>query len=263
MAPLPRRTTLKLVTPFAQRISTLAEIISVFVMFALKAVKIPLTAVEIPLKAVRAPLAFVEFVSTPVKVALAAVEIPIFPRFMRFSSTCLVYRSSQSTAGGPKPQAESGAENPALSFAPPLVVAGTVPWCALGGSLWSFPMSVLPKTTIEQIQFCEAHWPVWNTAPTAIGLTTTLVNSFKTATQAARASFDAAQVAREASKAATTTLHGNTAIMREQAADLIRQIKAYAELQVNPATVYAARQVAHHDDDPARSPRPAGRRTST
>jgi hypothetical protein len=104
-------------------------------------------------------------------------------------------------------------------------------------------MSVLPETVIGQIEFCEAHWPVWNAAPAAIGLTGPQVVELKTATEAARLSFNAAIAARQASKAATTTQNANVGTMRGVAADLIRQIKAYAELQSNPAAVYAAAQI--------------------
>lgn len=113
-------------------------------------------------------------------------------------------------------------------------------------------MSVLPNSVIEQIEFCEAHWPVWNVAPTTIGLSGPLVLGLKSATEAARLSFNAAQTARQASRAATTTQNGNAAIMRANVADLIRQIKAYAELQSNPATVYAAAQIP-----PPAAPSPA------
>ncbi len=84
---------------------------------------------------------------------------------------------------------------------------------------------------------------MWNAAPTTVGLTAAQVASLKTATEAARLAFNNALAARQASKAATTTLNGNAGIMRGQVADLIRQIKAFAELQSNPASVYAAAQI--------------------
>ena len=104
-------------------------------------------------------------------------------------------------------------------------------------------MTILPQTVIEQIEFCEAHWPVWTPAAVSIGLAAPMVAAMKTATETARNSYNLAQAAREASKAATTTLNSNAAIMRGQVADLIRQIKAFAELQANPNTVYAAAQI--------------------
>lgn len=104
-------------------------------------------------------------------------------------------------------------------------------------------MAVLPENLIEQIQFCEAHAPVWAAAPAAIGLTAGQVTALNAATVAARKSYNDAQAAREASKAATVVQKTNGTTMRLQAADLIRQIKAYAELQANPGPVYAAAQI--------------------
>jgi hypothetical protein len=104
-------------------------------------------------------------------------------------------------------------------------------------------MSILPQALNDQIIFCEAHAPVWAAAPTTIGLTAAQCTALAAATSNARSSFNKAQNAREASKAATTTLHGDVTILRGQVSDLIRQIKAYAELQANPMTVYAAAQI--------------------
>lgn len=102
---------------------------------------------------------------------------------------------------------------------------------------------MLPPTKIEQIQFCEAHTPVWSTTPAAIGLTAAQVTALFNATEDARKSYNDAISARDASKAATTSSNADAAIMRDKAADLIRQIKAYAQLQANPAAVYAAAQI--------------------
>jgi hypothetical protein len=104
-------------------------------------------------------------------------------------------------------------------------------------------MSVLPVNLNDQIIFCEAHVPVWTAAPVTIGLTAAQCTALATATTNARKNFNDSQVAREASKAATTTLHSGVTIMKNQVSDLIRQIKAFAELQSNPATVYALAQI--------------------
>lgn len=104
-------------------------------------------------------------------------------------------------------------------------------------------MGVLPNGKSELLNFCEQHWPVWNSAPTTIGLTTTQVTTFKTLTEAARADFDSAQAARLASKAATTSLNGSVSDMRESAAMLIAEIKSFAEASSNPSAVYAAAQI--------------------
>ena len=104
-------------------------------------------------------------------------------------------------------------------------------------------MAVLPDTVIGQIQFCEAHAPVWATTPAAIGLTAAQVTALSSATTTARKSFNDAQTQRQASKAATTKLHTDAGTMKAQVADLIRQIKAYAELQATPGGVYALAQI--------------------
>lgn len=104
-------------------------------------------------------------------------------------------------------------------------------------------MSVLPENRLGQIQFCESHVPVWAAAPATIGLSPALVTELGDATTKARQAFDAAIAAREASKAATVTLNADAAAMRGIAADLIAQIKAFADLQANPSSVYAAAQL--------------------
>lgn len=104
-------------------------------------------------------------------------------------------------------------------------------------------MAVLPETTIEQIQFCETHYPVWEVAPTTIGLTAGQVAALKTKTISARDSYNNAQAARDASKAATTTLNTQAGLMREDVRELISLIKSYADSQAVPGTVYAAAQI--------------------
>lgn len=104
--------------------------------------------------------------------------------------------------------------------------------------------NVLPDKTLEQIEFCEAHLPAWTAAPaTAIGLTAGQITSLTTLTTATRAAYNAAQAARNASKAATTTLSTSAVNMRELASDLIRTIKAYADLQASPGAVYSLAQI--------------------
>lgn len=104
-------------------------------------------------------------------------------------------------------------------------------------------MSVLPVNALEQIQFCENHLAPWGNEPASIGLTATQVTALTNVTMQARQAYNDAQTARLASKAATTTLNSRVAAMRAQASDLIRQIKAYAQLQNNPAAVYADAQI--------------------
>lgn len=115
-------------------------------------------------------------------------------------------------------------------------------------------MSVLPKNIQEQIQFCETHIPVWTASPAKIGLTSAQVAELETHTEAAREAFNNAQAKRAASKGATTTLAGAVGTMRSGVADLLRQIKAYAALSADAATVYADAQIP---EPAAPSPLPA------
>lgn len=104
-------------------------------------------------------------------------------------------------------------------------------------------MSVLPDNGIDQIAFCEAHLPVWTTNPTSVGLTAAAVAKLSNDTKSARAAYDAAQAARQASKAATTTYQANLTVMRGQVSDMLKNIKAFAASSTNPPAVYAAAQI--------------------
>lgn len=103
-------------------------------------------------------------------------------------------------------------------------------------------MAILPNSEVEQIQFCEDHISAWNLNATAIGLTTALVSALQTATTKARGSYNAAQTARLASKAATAVFHTDTGSMRDNVRDLLVLIKAKAETTNNPG-VYTLAQI--------------------
>lgn len=115
-------------------------------------------------------------------------------------------------------------------------------------------MSVLPTTDIEQIIFGEQHWPIWNAAPAAVGLTPQTVASIKTAVAAARASYDSAQAARQASKAATTGVKNNVASMHTLLSDAIQAIRLYAETTNNPAIYQTAQIPAPQPPTPPMAP---------
>jgi hypothetical protein len=104
-------------------------------------------------------------------------------------------------------------------------------------------MSVLPRTALEQIEFCETHVPVWAAAAGAIGLTAAQVATLNELTGDARGAYDDALAAREASKGATTKMRTNVSGMRTQAATLVRAIKNFAEAQADPGAIYAAAQI--------------------
>ena len=104
-------------------------------------------------------------------------------------------------------------------------------------------MSVLPSKQADLIQFCELHADVWTTAPAAIGLTAPLVTSLSNAAGAARGTLDKTIAARDSAKAQTILLREEVSDLRSLAASLVAQIKAFADLQANPAAVYSAAQI--------------------
>lgn len=104
-------------------------------------------------------------------------------------------------------------------------------------------MSTLPVSDLEQIQFMEAHAPVWAAAPTTVGLTAATCMAITAAVAGARKAYNDAQSARDASKAATVNQHGKIAVMHALAADAIRTIRIFAEASASPSTVYTAAQI--------------------
>ena len=113
-------------------------------------------------------------------------------------------------------------------------------------------MGIIPEKKVEQLQFCESHWPVWNTNAAAVGLTVAQATVLKNLTIAARAAYDAAQTAKQAYRAAVTNQDQALAAAVGNAADLIRVIKGFAELTANPDAVYAVAQIP-----PPATPTPA------
>ena len=104
-------------------------------------------------------------------------------------------------------------------------------------------MNVIPDSKPALIEFCESHAKVWENAPTAIGLTVAQVNDLYSKLQAAQVDMDNATTARLASKAATTAFNTSCETLRADVSELVRQIKAYADLQTTPGNVYAAAQI--------------------
>lgn len=104
-------------------------------------------------------------------------------------------------------------------------------------------MAVLPPNKIDLIQFCEAHVPIWSAAPTSIGLNAAQCTALDNATKAARLKFNAAETARNASKAATVNYDDSCAILRDVVGLMVKAIKLYADNQANPDPVYAAAQI--------------------
>lgn len=104
-------------------------------------------------------------------------------------------------------------------------------------------MAILGNSIIDNIEFCEAHAPVWAANVAGLGITQAQAAALTAATEEARVAYDSALKAREASKAATVEMKSEASQMKVVAASLLRSIKTYAEQQANPDAVYALAQI--------------------
>lgn len=114
-------------------------------------------------------------------------------------------------------------------------------------------MPIVPSKNLEALIFCEAHTALFLAQAANIGLSSAQATSFKNAVVAGRAAWDARQNAIEAARVATVAMDDALGAMRRSAGDTIRLIKAFAETQSNPNTVYNIAQIP-----PPATPSPAG-----
>lgn len=103
--------------------------------------------------------------------------------------------------------------------------------------------TVLPSDRRLLVQFGLDHEPVWSTHAVDIGLTAPQALVFKNLTAAASLAFQNASQARDAAKAATLAYYAACADLRTTAAECVRSIKVYAEVQANPAEIYSKAQI--------------------
>lgn len=95
-------------------------------------------------------------------------------------------------------------------------------------------MSEVPTKQSEFLAFCNAHGSMWLANAASIGILPASATSFKTLSGTAQTTFDAAQAAKVAAKAATNTNDTAMTAARNSAADIIRTIRAFAESTNNP-----------------------------
>lgn len=103
-------------------------------------------------------------------------------------------------------------------------------------------MSTYPRERIQFLQWCEARWPVWAKDPEAIGLTAQQITAVKNATQAMRARVTEQTAARAAAKSATEAVVDAEGTTRDEVADAVRFIRAYAT-STNDPNVYNLAQI--------------------
>lgn len=113
-------------------------------------------------------------------------------------------------------------------------------------------MPVLPDTKLTTLEYFEAHCPVWTGHEVAIGLSVAAVLDLTAKTTNARKAYNAMLAARTASKNATQSWYDSYNTMSGAGRDDIKLIKAFADSQATPMTVYTLAQV-----DPPAPPGPS------
>lgn len=114
-------------------------------------------------------------------------------------------------------------------------------------------MAVLPKTRRAQIEWFESRVGAWSDDPGAIGLTEGQVAELAANVAAARAKYEQAERARNASRSATVGYHAAADTLVQGGRDLVATIKAFAEAS-DDREVYARAEIPPPAD---RSPLPA------
>ena len=94
-------------------------------------------------------------------------------------------------------------------------------------------MPVVPSGFDAKIEFFETHLAPWAANTAAIGLSPSQVNAITVITAQARTAYNAAQAAREASKAATIEQKIALDLLAELGGDLVKTIRTFAETNNN------------------------------
>ncbi len=93
--------------------------------------------------------------------------------------------------------------------------------------------TILPPGAVARVEFFENHNPTWAANAVAIGTTAAAVTALTTKTTAARAAYNAQQLAQEQAKAATQTFRDAVTAMVGAGTDIIKQVKAKAATDGN------------------------------
>ncbi len=96
------------------------------------------------------------------------------------------------------------------------------------------------------VMFGNTHEMPWTTNKVAIGLSDPQLTDFKSKSGKALVAFNAAEAARQASKAATDAYYAAVANLRTSAADCVRTIQNKAK-STNDPTIYALAEISPPD----------------
>ncbi len=103
-------------------------------------------------------------------------------------------------------------------------------------------MGVVPPSRVQQLEFYEAHIPVWQANAATIGLTALQVNALNTLVTTARTDYNSQQAAKNAATSATQTFYNSIDTAHESGSNIIATIKTFAANTNNPA-VYGLAQI--------------------
>lgn len=102
----------------------------------------------------------------------------------------------------------------------------------------------MPAYNPDALNWLEGHIDAWLADPAAIGLTPAQVAALETEITTARASFMHAETIRAESLNATLAFQTDADQMRHSAARMIATVKAFAENEPEPMTVYTAANIS-------------------
>jgi hypothetical protein len=89
-------------------------------------------------------------------------------------------------------------------------------------------MPIVPEKALDKISYFENHQAVWSSNAVALGTTAAKCTSLTTKTTAARAAYNAQQLAQEQARVATNAFNNAVRAMALQGSDIIQDIKHQA-----------------------------------
>lgn len=95
--------------------------------------------------------------------------------------------------------------------------------------------NIPPQPKIDQIEWFETHIDAWLATPTAFGITQPIAEEVKNKTSAARAAYEAAVMAKQASKNAVNAQDEAVRAMLEVGRDTVNIMKSFIENSGNTA----------------------------
>jgi hypothetical protein len=115
---------------------------------------------------------------------------------------------------------------------------GIVEKCPAGQEAKETPMGIVPEKRLEKIEWYEARIQTWTTNVTQLGLVASQCTALAAKILNARSFYSAHVEAQAAAKAATQAFHDAVREMHSDpgmGADMIQEIKTYAETTNNPS----------------------------